>query len=125
MEANSELLLCLYRAACELETLEFQRFAIQLLRPLLSFQSTLPGTGVEVTATPRSPCGPLSPRVIEVSTLFARGLQAKEIARMFGVSTSTVRNQLASGYRALGVSNRKGLRAALVTDRDSGRRCAE
>ena len=69
---------------------------------------------LHVMATATRTNGTLSARELEVSTLFASGLQAKEIARMSDVSTSTVRNQLIASYRALGVTDRKGLRQALA-----------
>lgn len=73
---------------------------------------------MQVTASVTAPHGiRLSPRQLEVSTLFADGLQAKEIAKIFAVSPSTVRNQLIASYRALQVWDRKGLREALARSR--------
>ncbi|MFT5589434.1 MAG: DNA-binding CsgD family transcriptional regulator [Bradyrhizobium sp.] len=48
-----------------------------------------------------------------VARLAAEGLQYKEIARELDVSPATVRNQLHSAYRKLGVSNKTALAAAL------------
>lgn len=56
----------------------------------------------------------LPPRRLDVAALFAQGHATKEIADMLGLAHSTVRNQLAAAYRALGVSDRSGLRARLA-----------
>ncbi|UFU07343.1 helix-turn-helix transcriptional regulator [Ruania halotolerans] len=55
----------------------------------------------------------LSARELEVATLAARRLTAKEIAGANGVSVNTVTNQLASAFRKLGVNNRAELREVL------------
>ena len=55
----------------------------------------------------------LPPRRLDVATLFAEGHATKEIAFMLGLAHATVRNQLTAAYRALGVSDRSGLRARL------------
>jgi DNA-binding CsgD family transcriptional regulator len=55
----------------------------------------------------------LPPRRFDVAALFAEGHATKQIARMLGLSHSTVRNQLTAAYRTLGVSDRAGLRERL------------
>ncbi len=55
----------------------------------------------------------LSPRMREVAELAASGATTVEIAEKLGISAETVRTQLKSVYRALGVSNRVQLLAAL------------
>jgi DNA-binding CsgD family transcriptional regulator len=56
----------------------------------------------------------LPPRRLDVAALFAQGHATKEIADLLGLAHSTVRNQLSAAYRALGVSDRSGLRARLA-----------
>ncbi len=56
----------------------------------------------------------LSPRERECAMLVAAGMQNAEIARQLGKSHITVRNQLTSIYRKLGVNSRHKLIAALV-----------
>jgi DNA-binding CsgD family transcriptional regulator len=58
---------------------------------------------------------PLTPRRMDIASLFADGQSAKDIARTLGISPATVRNQLSSAYRHLGVSSRRELRRALHT----------
>lgn len=50
---------------------------------------------------------------MRVATLAAQGMQYKEIAIQLEVAPTTVRNQLQSVYRKLGVSNKTALAAAL------------
>lgn len=57
----------------------------------------------------------LSAAEYRAARLAAEGLQYKEIARQLGVSPATVRNQLHSAYRKLGVSNKTALAAALLS----------
>lgn len=56
----------------------------------------------------------LSSAEFRVARLAAEGLQYKEIARELGVSPATVRNQLHTVYRKLGVSNKTALTNALA-----------
>jgi DNA-binding CsgD family transcriptional regulator len=55
----------------------------------------------------------LPPRRLDIALLFADGRSTKEIAQTLGLAHATVRNQLVSAYRTLGVSTRAGLRASL------------
>ncbi|HEX6706070.1 MAG TPA: LuxR C-terminal-related transcriptional regulator [Albitalea sp.] len=55
----------------------------------------------------------LAPRRMDAAALFAQGYTYKGIAKMLGVAPATVRNQLASCYRELGVSSRAELKAKL------------
>ena len=119
-----------FQKACLVQWREFDgvRLPASLMRHLLAAGAgTFAGGRVTIrarqlaeyfllSATSTMANSTLSPRQLEVSMLFAGGHQAKEIARTFGVSTSTVRNQLIASYRALGVSNRKGLQDALAKD---------
>ena len=57
---------------------------------------------------------PLSPRELEVLTLTAEGLNAHEIARRLGVSSSTVKSHLGSLYEKLEVSDRAAAVAAAM-----------
>jgi DNA-binding CsgD family transcriptional regulator len=56
----------------------------------------------------------LSSGEYRVARLAAKGLQYKEIARKLGVSPSTIRNQLHTVYKKLGVSNKTALTNALA-----------
>ena len=56
---------------------------------------------------------PLSPAELKAAQLFAQGKNNLEVSRALGLSSSTVRNQLAATYRKLGVSNRVELVSAL------------
>ncbi|MGI5245057.1 response regulator transcription factor [Dactylosporangium sp. CA-139066] len=60
-------------------------------------------------ATPR-----LTPRVLRAAYMAAAGLTAPQIARERHVSVNTVKTQLRQAYRALGVTRRAELRAALI-----------
>lgn len=51
-----------------------------------------------------------------VAKLAVEGLQYKEIAKQLGVSPATVRNQLHSAYRKMGVTNKTALAAALSAE---------
>jgi DNA-binding NarL/FixJ family response regulator len=55
----------------------------------------------------------LTTRQLEVARMAARRFRSKEIAAALGLSTRTVDNQLGQVYRALGVSSRDELSAAL------------
>ncbi len=55
------------------------------------------------------PAAPLTPRESEIVGYLSRGLQNAEIASVLGTSPNTVRNQLASLFRKLGVSTRAEL----------------
>lgn len=59
----------------------------------------------------------LSPREREVALLAARGLGNSEIARLLGLSGSTVKLHLANAYRKVGVHGRTELTALLVGGR--------
>jgi DNA-binding NarL/FixJ family response regulator len=61
----------------------------------------------------------LSPRRMDVATQFAQGVSYKRIARNLGLSPATVRNHLASCYRALDVTSRSALRDALDRQRSA------
>jgi DNA-binding CsgD family transcriptional regulator len=56
---------------------------------------------------------PLSAAEYRAARLAAEGLTYKEIARQLDISPATIRNQLHSAYRKLGVSNKTALRNAL------------
>lgn len=56
---------------------------------------------------------PLSTAEYRAARLAAEGLTYKEIARKLDISPATIRNQLHSAYRKLGVSNKTALRNAL------------
>nr|WP_217343684.1 helix-turn-helix transcriptional regulator [Noviherbaspirillum sp. L7-7A]MBV0877753.1 helix-turn-helix transcriptional regulator [Noviherbaspirillum sp. L7-7A] len=56
---------------------------------------------------------PLSMAEYRAARLAAEGLSYKEIARQLDISPATIRNQLHSAYRKLGVSNKTALRNAL------------
>lgn len=55
----------------------------------------------------------LSPRELGAALLYTQGHSSKQVARLLGLSPSTVRTYLRDAYRALGVSNKIGLAAAL------------
>lgn len=74
-----------------------------VVRDKLLFIHLLPASGM-----PR-----LTAAELRVAGLAARGLSYKEIAREQGSSPATVRNQLHSAYKKLGVSNKAALTAAL------------
>jgi DNA-binding NarL/FixJ family response regulator len=57
--------------------------------------------------------GKLSPAEAAVVALLVRGLSNDEIAREQGKSLGTIKNQLSSAYRKLGVHSRTRLMAAL------------
>jgi DNA-binding CsgD family transcriptional regulator len=59
----------------------------------------------------RQPVDELPPRLREVAQLAARGHSHKAIATALNISPATARNQLATLYRRLGVSNRTALAA--------------
>ncbi|HEX8885725.1 MAG TPA: helix-turn-helix transcriptional regulator [Noviherbaspirillum sp.] len=56
---------------------------------------------------------PLSMAEYRAARLAAEGLTYKEIARQLAISPATIRNQLHSAYRKLGVPNKTALRNAL------------
>lgn len=56
----------------------------------------------------------LTPAESRIAMLAVRGMQYKEIAKVVDVAPSTVRNQLHSVYRKLGVSNKTALAAAIA-----------
>jgi DNA-binding CsgD family transcriptional regulator len=58
----------------------------------------------------------LTERELAVSRLVARGLRNQDIATLLGTSPNTVRNQLASAFRKLGVRSRATLAAAVRAD---------
>jgi DNA-binding NarL/FixJ family response regulator len=83
-----------------------------------------PGTGRTVLTTmrtgapePPSPLDQLTPRELQILTELARGYSNIRIARHLSLSEKTVRNQLSSVFRKLGVADR--VKAALVA-RDAG-----
>ena len=57
----------------------------------------------------------LNPAEVEVVARLARGLTNREIAAELGKSIGTVKNQLSSVYRKLGVRNRLQLLSQLRT----------
>ena len=61
----------------------------------------------------RRPADGLPKRLRQVAELAAQGLNHKAIAARLGLAPATVRNQLASLYKRLGVSNRAALAANL------------
>ncbi|MHA4871233.1 response regulator transcription factor [Duganella sp. PWIR1] len=56
----------------------------------------------------------MSPRELSAALLYARGQSYKEIARVMGLSPSTVRTYLRNAYGSLGVSNKIELATALA-----------
>jgi len=68
-------------------------------------------------ARPRSPLDDLTPRELEVTEQFARGLSYKEVASELAIAPSTVRNHLAGIYDKLGVRDKAEL-AGLVHEAD-------
>jgi DNA-binding CsgD family transcriptional regulator len=95
-----------------------------LLAALKDGASQLAGRGIMATTTvrdkllfiqlsPTSGLPRLTPAELQVAGLAARGLSYKEIAREQDISPATVRNQLHSVYKKLGVSNKAALTAAL------------
>jgi DNA-binding CsgD family transcriptional regulator len=64
-------------------------------------------------ATRRAGALGLTPAETRVARLYASGLSQKDIAARLGVSTSTVRNQLASAYQKLDVHSKIELMRAL------------
>lgn len=66
-----------------------------------------------IQLTPASGLPRLTAAETRVAGLAVRGLSYKEIAREQGVSPATVRNQLHSTYKKLGVSNKAALAAVL------------
>lgn len=66
---------------------------------------------LEITSRCISDC--LTPAELRVARLAVCGLQYKEIAREIDVAVATVRNQLQSVYRKLGVTNKTALAKAM------------
>lgn len=60
------------------------------------------GTGWNETVTWRN----LSPRQQEIMLALAKGMSNQEIADSLGIKLSTVRNNIATVYEWLGISNR-------------------
>lgn len=71
---------------------------------------------------PAAPTTPLTGRELAVAHAYADGRPVKEVARLMGVSTSTVQCHLARIYRKLGVHSKIALRKVLQ-DRRSRPRC--
>lgn len=71
---------------------------------------------------PAKPTEPLTGRELAVAHAYADGRPVKEVARLMGVSTSTVQCHLARIYRKLGVHSKIALRKVLQ-DRRSRPRC--
>jgi DNA-binding CsgD family transcriptional regulator len=67
-----------------------------------------------VTATAVVAQTGLSPRLTDVASLYGAGLSYKEIASYVGRSPATIRNQIASTFRELGVNSRGELRKRLA-----------
>ncbi|MGE0312824.1 MAG: helix-turn-helix domain-containing protein [Lautropia sp.] len=57
-----------------------------------------------------SPIDRLPPRRARVAWLYAQGHTHKQVARELGIAPSTVRNQIATAYRELGIVSRAQLR---------------
>ncbi|WEF33271.1 helix-turn-helix transcriptional regulator [Pseudoduganella chitinolytica] len=70
---------------------------------------------------PAAPTEPLTGRELAVAHAYADGRPVKEVARLMGVSTSTVQCHLARIYRKLGVHSKIALRKALQDRRSRPR----
>ena len=66
-----------------------------------------------VTITPKARAGTLSQGEMRTALLFAAGASNKEIALDLGLSTFTVRNQISSTYRKLGIHTKLQLAEAI------------
>lgn len=75
------------------------------------------GSWMLMIATPGGACETLSQRERQVASRYVQGLSHKEIARELGSSPSTVRTQLQTVYRRLGVHSRTELQRALARAR--------
>jgi DNA-binding CsgD family transcriptional regulator len=71
------------------------------------------GTIAYICAHPRRAADSLTTRELQVAQKVASGLTHKEIARLFGVSPSTVRKQIVSIHERMGVRNNAELAAQL------------
>jgi DNA-binding CsgD family transcriptional regulator len=71
------------------------------------------GTIAYIYAHPRRAVDTLTARELQVAQKVASGLTHKEIARLFGVSPSTVRKQIVSIHERMGVRNNAELAAQL------------
>jgi DNA-binding NarL/FixJ family response regulator len=71
------------------------------------------GSWLLLHASPPGAAAALSRRERQVAEVYGEGLSHKEIARRLGSSPSTVRTQLQSIYRRLGVHSRTELQRAI------------
>ena len=69
-------------------------------------QALTPGHGVQTASVATQPLEPLTARELQIMQLLTTHLAPKEIAARNVVSVSTVRSQIKSIYRKLGVQNR-------------------
>jgi DNA-binding NarL/FixJ family response regulator len=77
------------------------------LRAAAAHQVSLPGPYVRTLAAPGgTPELPLSARQREVLQCLLRGMSAKQIARVLGISDGTVKSHTVAVFRALNVSSR-------------------
>lgn len=124
-EDFSDLLLHVYRLSHEQPLQAFQDEALDALRRVLPFDSSMWGSatlgpenvftisqgscsgvgGMGLKARTRCAVDGLSPREHQVAWLLARGLTHKEVARQLGRSPATVRNQIQSIYARLEISS--------------------
>lgn len=72
---------------------------------------------------PPAPAVPLTGRELAVAHAYADGRPVKEVARLMGLSTSTVQCHLARIYRKLGVHSKIALRKVLQDRRSRPRYC--
>jgi len=80
----------------------------------ICIKATLQGNMICMTITQkRNQQTPLSTAEYRAARLAAEGLTYKEIAKRLDISPATIRNQLHSAYRKLGVSNKTALRNML------------
>ena len=80
----------------------------------ICLRATDAGSWVLLQAIREGESAGLSPREKQVARRYAEGLSHKEVARELGSSPSTVRTQLQTVYRRLGVHSRTGLQRALA-----------
>ncbi|WP_181259194.1 helix-turn-helix transcriptional regulator [Pseudoduganella armeniaca] len=89
---------------------------------VLTAQQVWRAKAARARAAQPAPATPLTGRELAVAHAYADGRPVKEVARLMGVSTSTVQCHLARIYRKLGVHSKIALRKVLQ-DRRSRPRC--
>ncbi len=88
-----------------------ERGSVRLTRLRMAVRPLGPYLLARAVHAPRA--SPLPPRRMGIARLFAQGMASKEIARRLGIAPATVRTQLQTAYRQLGIGTRAELRTAL------------